>query len=65
MKKIILNKNGITLIDENGDKHFSSSKKLEYNIDDDMVYFNAPTSMSYNEFIRNGGKDIQLIFLSD
>lgn len=61
--KIIVDKTGTTLINNDGSKLFNANRKLEYTIDDnDIVWFNAPTSMSKEEFYQKDGEDIVLTF---
>ena len=52
--KLIMNEKGTTIINlDTGEKRFNPDKKLNWVIDNGMVRYNVPVSVSLEEFNKN------------
>jgi hypothetical protein len=58
-----MDKFGTYIMEDDKEVRFNPDRKLTWTIDNNnYVWFNAPCSMSYDAFIKEGGEDIVLIF---
>jgi len=62
-RQIKMDKSGTYIMEDGKEVKSFPDRKLTCIIDNnDYVWFNAPFSMSYEEFTKSGGEDIELIF---